>query len=124
MTEHHTQASVQSCWADNNPANRARGGGIDMKNKIALPLIILCVAGVTTVRAQTYPNKPVRIVVPFAAGGPADIYARFMGQRLQEPMGQTFVIENRRRLNHRHRSRGEIARRRLYPAADVQHAHD
>ena len=45
--------------------------------------------------AQPYPNKSVRIIVPFGAGGPADIYARFLGQRLQEPLGQSFVIDDR-----------------------------
>lgn len=45
--------------------------------------------------AQTYPTKPVRIISPFSAGGPADIYARYLGQRLEKPMGQSFVIENR-----------------------------
>ena len=45
--------------------------------------------------AQTYPSKPVKIISPFSAGGPADIYARYLGQRLDKSMGQSFVIENR-----------------------------
>ena len=42
-----------------------------------------------------YPNRMVRIIVPFAAGGPADIYARFLAQRLQESLRQSFVVENK-----------------------------
>ncbi|MEQ1515059.1 MAG: tripartite tricarboxylate transporter substrate binding protein [Usitatibacteraceae bacterium] len=45
--------------------------------------------------AQSYPDKSVRIIVPFAAGGPADVYARFIGQKLQEALGQTFIIDDR-----------------------------
>src|SRR5437870_7744788 len=45
--------------------------------------------------AQDYPTRPVKIIVPFAAGGPADVYARFLGQRLQEAMGQPFVVDDR-----------------------------
>jgi tripartite-type tricarboxylate transporter receptor subunit TctC len=55
----------------------------------------LAAALVLPASAQTYPTKPVKIISPFSAGGPADIYARYIGQRLEKPMGQSFVVENR-----------------------------
>ncbi len=45
--------------------------------------------------AQSYPARSVKIIVPFGVGGPADIYARFVGARLSDSMGQPFVVENR-----------------------------
>ena len=64
-------------------------------------LAILCIAGFTcsiaavAVKAQSYPAKPVRIVVPTAPGGGVDILSRLVGQKLSEIHGQQFVIANR-----------------------------
>jgi tripartite-type tricarboxylate transporter receptor subunit TctC len=45
--------------------------------------------------AQDYPTKPVRIIVPFGAGGPADVYARVLAQHLSDALRQSFVVEDR-----------------------------
>ena len=45
--------------------------------------------------AQSYPVKPIKLIVPFAAGGPADVIGRIIGQQLNIILGQSIVIENR-----------------------------
>lgn len=51
-------------------------------------------SGVTAATAQAYPNKPVRIVVGFTAGGPTDAIARIVAQKLSDSLGHQFVVEN------------------------------
>jgi tripartite-type tricarboxylate transporter receptor subunit TctC len=46
-------------------------------------------------QAQTYPSRPVKIIVPFGAGGPADIFARFLGKEMEGPLGQPVVVEDK-----------------------------
>jgi len=60
--------------------------------RIAALCAVLFAAGAAF--AQNYPNRLVRIIVPFPAGGPTDVMARFIGQKLSERLGQQFLIEN------------------------------
>jgi tripartite-type tricarboxylate transporter receptor subunit TctC len=55
----------------------------------------LLTVSATDLAAQTYPGKPIRIIVPLAAGGPTDVLARSIGQRITDSWGQTVVIDNR-----------------------------
>jgi tripartite-type tricarboxylate transporter receptor subunit TctC len=65
-------------------------------NSVAVPLALLCAALASfAAHGQNYPVKPVKIIVPFAAGGPADVYARIIGEKLQQALGQSFVIDDR-----------------------------
>jgi len=59
-----------------------------------LLVALLIATGVAGAAAQTYPAKPITIVVPFAAGGPSDAMARILGDRMKATLGQTFLIEN------------------------------
>jgi tripartite-type tricarboxylate transporter receptor subunit TctC len=60
-----------------------------------LAALALCAALPIASPAQSWPSKPVKIVVPFAAGGPADLYARQLAERLSQTLGQSFVVEDK-----------------------------
>ncbi len=68
--------------------------GLRFAQALAAALLAVAVAG-SQALAQDYPSRPVKIIVPFGPGGPADVTARQIGSILQENFGQPFVIENR-----------------------------
>jgi tripartite-type tricarboxylate transporter receptor subunit TctC len=68
--------------------------GLRIAQALAVALLIVAVVG-SQALAQDYPSRPVKIIVPFGPGGPADVTARQIGSILQENFGQPFVIENR-----------------------------
>ena len=66
---------------------------VDTISRFIAGLVLYGLAG--AVFAQAYPNKTIRMIVPFAAGGPTDVMARSVGQKLTESWGQPVVIDNR-----------------------------
>jgi tripartite-type tricarboxylate transporter receptor subunit TctC len=61
---------------------------------LTVTLTVTRTAGAQTALAA-YPTKPVKLIIPFATGGPADVYGRFIAQKLAEATGQAFVVDNR-----------------------------
>ena len=57
-------------------------------------VIALLAAGIASVSAQSYPDRPIKVVVPYPAGGPTDTIARTVTQSLSVALGQSMVIEN------------------------------
>ena len=65
-----------------------------MIRKALAAIVIAAVFGAGNASAQTYPSKPITVIVPFAAGGATDVLARFLGERLRAILGQPIIIEN------------------------------
>jgi len=65
------------------------------RTTLAITLIATASCAPGTLLAQQYPSKPIRLIVPFAPGGPGDVQARLIGPRLTQAWGQPVIVENR-----------------------------
>jgi len=66
-----------------------------MQRRTLIATALVLSAAAPSVWAQAYPNKPVRLVVPFAPGGTTDIVARVLAEKINGPLGQTMIVENK-----------------------------
>jgi tripartite-type tricarboxylate transporter receptor subunit TctC len=64
------------------------------KSFLAAALMVLLPMLATGAAAQSYPDKPINVIVPFAAGGPTDVVARILGEHMSRTLGQQLVVEN------------------------------
>src|SRR5437660_3926160 len=63
--------------------------------RVALGVLVLAALAGAGARGESYPNRPIRIIVGFAAGGGNDLFARLIGQKLGENIGQSVIVENK-----------------------------
>ena len=70
-------------------------GGLALRSLLTASLAVVIVAAATAARTDSYPSRPITIIVPFPPGGSSDIVMRLVAQRVAEDTGHTFVIDNR-----------------------------
>jgi hypothetical protein len=95
--------------------NRSYAGALLASFYLAVPMLL----GAGAAQAQDYPNRPIRLIVPWPAGGGVDTSARIIAEPLSKRLGQPIVIENKPRCRRQYRdgARGPGKAGRLYFAA-------
>ena len=66
-----------------------------MRRNVIAAALLGALAALPAAAQEAFPSRPIRFVVPFAAGGPSDIVARIMAPRMQQTLGQPVVVDNR-----------------------------
>src|SRR5262245_6352370 len=70
---------------------------VTMQNRSGLIISLFCIAALATIppaAAQSYPSRPIKMIVPFPAGGPTDTLGRIVAERMRESLGQAIILEN------------------------------
>src|SRR5262249_54857915 len=99
---HRPQISAAAERAHARPlaADRLRRAVIESQRRLVMRrlrcavLVIAALAGAARAQAQTYPSRPISMVVPYSAGGPTDTIARIMAERMRATLGQMVIVEN------------------------------
>src|SRR5262249_43835761 len=65
-----------------------------MRKTFSFMAALIGIAAASAASAQTYPSRPITMVIPFAAGGPTDVLGRLVGQQMAEVLGQQIIVEN------------------------------
>src|SRR5262245_48720846 len=87
-----------SCYEREKSPRGAAATDRETPVRSILALLVVALGATCSIQgatAQTYPSKPIHVLVPYAPGGPADIAARVIGAKLTETLGQQVVVENR-----------------------------
>ena len=94
MNDVGPQGNSAICRISSCHRSKVTGVVMWIKQIVAVAVAVLSMS-LNSAHAETFPSKPIHLIVPFAAGGGVDICARVIGQRMSESLGQPVIVENR-----------------------------
>src|SRR5262245_66580820 len=105
LTASRNDASAPAMSLRRRPKGEDSQVGLRTMRTLAVAMALAVASAIAGAMAQSYPSRPVTVIVPFAAGGVTDIVARIVAERMRTSLGQPVVIENVNRAGHTHGAR-------------------